>query len=298
MKILFPFFFSVISTISLSQAAEYTAVDTNSLDHSSHEAHAESTVSKTTKKSVHKSKKHKHIQAKHHSNDNANSEHHVKYSDQVMLKLKYGEIDRSKVSSISSMGFSSLSNKLSELEKSGIFKIHSEPSLISLSGQTASFSSGGQIAIPLYDNGNVKSVQYKSYGISLSFTPKVIDKNTIRLSIEHENVEPENLSKSSNPNFKASHTQTTVELAPGESFMISGLLSDKENYNKNKSLFELLSPGYVSEQKEVVVVVTPYFVKPVHSTAITMPTDKFDMKTEIDSMIKNRAGSFFKKSDL
>lgn len=186
----------------------------------------------------------------------------LKTSQQVLLRVRVGQVAK-KVSSNMFNG----SNNFDKLHSDGILKIVAEPNLVAMSGQTAEFSSGGEIAIP---SGSGEII-FKQYGIKLNFTPKVISANLIRLNVAPEVTSINDKIKTGNnvPAIVGHKTNTTVEMAPGESFMVSGLVSDREG-NGWKNL------------DEIVVSVTPFIVDPAHNSDISLPTDNMAVPNEME----------------
>ena len=109
------------------------------------------------------------------------------------------------------------------LETKGMVRTLAEPNVVAISGQQASFLAGGEIPIPGPDG----STEFKPYGVNLMFTPTVIDDNHISLNLT---TEVSALDKSVEVNgimgFKTRTTTTTVEMRDGQSFAIAGLLQD------------------------------------------------------------------------
>ncbi len=172
-----------------------------------------------------------------------------------------------------SFGSSSLSI-INALESGGFAYTLAEPSLVSLSGQTATFLSGGEFPIPVSsDNGEVE-IEFKEFGVSLALTPTVVSDDEIILKVAPEVSELDFTSGVSTggvavPGLRIRRTQTTVTMAPGESFIISGLVS-RATTNRSDRIPGLgnlpiigaffRSDRVASEDKELIMVVTPKFV--------------------------------------
>lgn len=107
-----------------------------------------------------------------------------------------------------------------------------EPNLTALSGQEAKFLAGGEYPVPVSQDNNTVTVEYKPFGVELNFTPVVVDQDIINLSINAavSSIDPANgISVGNNftiDAFKRRETSTTVEMRDGESFAIAGLLQD------------------------------------------------------------------------
>lgn len=187
------------------------------------------------------------------------------------------------LSGISSSGFnlfafgSSSLSIINALESSGFAYTLAEPSLVSLSGQSASFLSGGEFPVPVSGSDGETEIEYKSFGVSLSLTPTVISEKQIILKVAPE---VSDLDYSSGvvsggvsvPGISVRRTETMVSMAPGESFIISGLVS-RSTYRASERLpglgslpvlGALFRSEYVSdEEQELIMVVTPRLVAAV-----------------------------------
>jgi pilus assembly protein CpaC len=180
---------------------------------------------------------------------------------------------------------------LDALETKGVIKTLADPTLVAMSGEQASFLAGGEIPIPAAQAGgtsNIITVQYQPFGISLGFTPTILDGGMINLIVKPEvsSIDSANgvtLNGITIPGLKIRRASTTVELRDGESFVIAGLLSD--TYENQISGFPILgdipvlgalfrSPSYQRDQTELVVVITPHLVV-ARRGPIALPTDHF-----------------------
>lgn len=221
----------------------------------------------------------------------------LKSSNQVMLKVKFGELSKKTYNNLASKCANNsvaLTSCLNDLSSKGVFKSYSEPSLVAASGETAYFASGGEIAVANYDAESKKQMSYKPYGVKLSFTPRVIASDSIRVAVDYEISKPVKSSMHL-PEFATSHATTTVELAPGETYMIAGIVSDDSHKLISDSgplgFLSHIFPSSSYEQKEVVVSITPYFVNSAEPTAIKLPAEDSDVDTELDAMLKSRLKS-------
>lgn len=181
-----------------------------------------------------------------------------------------------------SLPTSRISGALSMLEGQGLAHVLAEPSLVALSGQTASFLAGGEIPIPVPQggtgNGNV-TIEYKQFGIRLTLTPTVLSNQSIALKVAPEVSQLDysnavTVGSVQVPALSVRRTETTVMLGDGESFVISGLVSQSTlaNVDKVPGLGALpiigaffRSTRFHQEQKELVMMVTPHLVKPIRA---------------------------------
>lgn len=170
---------------------------------------------------------------------------------------------------------------LSLMESNNLARVLAEPTLIALSGQSASFLAGGEIPVPVPEALGATSIQYKPYGVGLTLTPTVLSTQRIALKVapEASQLDFQNavtINGVSVPAITTRRADTTVELGDGESFVIGGLI-DREtlsNVSKVPLLGDLPIIGaffkqlnYQQNDKELVIVVTPHLVSPLAKDA-------------------------------
>ncbi|MGF7171564.1 pilus assembly protein CpaC [Sphingobium xanthum] len=174
-------------------------------------------------------------------------------------------------------------------ETQGLSVTLANPNLTALSGETASFLAGGEIPIPLSTSLGQVSVEYKQYGVSLAFTPTVLADGRISMRVRPEVSQLDEssavrLNNFTIPGVSTRRAETTVELGSGQSFVIGGLLSTSRNNTIDKAPFLgdlpilgnlFKSRGWRRQETELVIVVTPYLVKPVNARDIVLPTDGY-----------------------
>ncbi|WP_339862251.1 type II and III secretion system protein family protein [Paremcibacter congregatus] len=188
------------------------------------------------------------------------------------------------------------------LETEGVLSVLAEPNLTTLSGEPANFLAGGEYPIPSLDEGQVV-IEYKEFGISLDFTPVVLDDGRINMHIK-----PEVSQLTSNgavtiqgfniPALSTRRAETTIELGSGQSFAIAGLLQNSVNHDLTKfpwlgdipilgTLFR--SSKYNRQETELVIIVTPYIVQPHNGGSMPMPTDGLEIPNDYDRYIKGQS---------
>ncbi len=183
---------------------------------------------------------------------------------------------------------------LEALEAKGVVRTLAEPNLTALSGQEASFLAGGEYPIPVVGKEGNVSIQYKPFGIELTFTPRVVDSDIINLRLDASvsGVDATQSFASNGINvasFRTRKASTTVEMRDGESFAIAGLLRDDfQDLNGQVpwlgdipvlgALFR--SAEYKREQSELVIIITPHLVTPTRGEALALPTDRVRPPTE------------------
>lgn len=169
-------------------------------------------------------------------------------------------------------------------ESSGLATTLAQPNLTSLSGETASFLAGGEYPYTVSNGTQGNSIEFKQYGVQLAFTPTVLADGRISLRVR-PTVSSLDFSINANvPALKSRTAETTVELGSGQAFMIAGLLNNETSNNINKvpglgnlpilgSLFK--SRQFQRSETELVIVVTPYLVKPINASDVRLPTDGY-----------------------
>lgn len=175
---------------------------------------------------------------------------------------------------------------LNALEGSGFAYTLARPSLVALSGQSASFLAGGEIPIPVPSSGSDNvSIEYKEFGIRLTLTPTIVGKNRIALKVAPEVSELDftnavSIAGTIVPALSVRRTDTSISLADGESFVISGLISSRNNSQVNKfpGLGDIPVLGAFfrdntinREERELLMIVTPHLVQPLAANA-TLPS--------------------------
>jgi len=207
------------------------------------------------------------------------------------FSLLMGTIPTTSFGSATSTGrlfFDTLNLQIGALEEQGLAKILAEPKLIALSGEEASFLAGGELAIPVPEEGDI-GIEFKEFGVGLKFTPTVLNNKRINLTLNTEVSDiTSELGTSVNgtfvPGVTTRRAATTIELGDGESFMIAGLLqNDMDNaIDKFPGLAEIpvlgalfRSPNFRRDETELVIAVTPRLVKPAAKNALAFPTDGF-----------------------
>ncbi len=175
-----------------------------------------------------------------------------------------------------------VSAMINALESSGFAYTLARPSLVAMSGQSATFLAGGEIPIPVPSSGSdTISIEYKEFGIRLTLTPTVIDRNRISLKVAPEVSELDYtnalvIQSIQVPALTIRRTDTTVSLADGESFVISGLISSNNTTNISKFpglgdipiLGAFFRDSSVNRQdKELLMIVTPHLVQPLAANA-------------------------------
>ncbi len=162
------------------------------------------------------------------------------------------------------------------LEQKGLGRRLAEPNLIAMSGQTASFLAGGEFPFPVQGDQGRITVEFKKFGVGLTFTPMVLANGVISLKIEPEVSQIDNTNVLSVggvtvPSLIVRRARTNVELRDGQSFAIAGLLQTVNSDNAKQlpwlgdvpvlgTLFR--SASYVRNETDLAIIVTPHLVRP------------------------------------
>ncbi|MHA6721420.1 type II and III secretion system protein family protein [Sphingomonas sp. RS2018] len=173
------------------------------------------------------------------------------------------------------------------------------PNLTALSGETGTFLAGGEVPIPIASGLGTISIEYKQYGVSLAYTPTVLADGRISLRVRPEvsQLSFDNavtLAGTRIPGITTRRAETTVELGSGQSFMIAGLLQNSHNNSFSKTpgvadipilgaLFR--SNAFSRNETELVIIITPYLVKPVNANDIVLPTDGYRAPTDASRVL-------------
>ena len=179
------------------------------------------------------------------------------------------------------------------LKENGLTKILAEPTLITLSGRSASFLAGGEYPIPVPQSsgsgGTTITIEYKTFGVGLNFTPTVLGNGKISMMVNPE-VSDLDFTRAVSlqgyiiPSVNTRRVSTVIELGDGQSFAVAGLLKDdlREVVTKFPVLGDIpvlgalfRSSSYQKSETELVIIVTPHLVKPVDMAKQTLPTDQF-----------------------
>ena len=170
----------------------------------------------------------------------------------------------------------SIETMIDALAQAGLANVLARPNVTAVSGESASFFSGGEYPLPTGFDDGVIIFEYKKYGVLLDFVPTVIDSGRIALHVRPEVSEP-SLNQSvqivgvSIPVINVRRAETTVEVANGESIVIAGLFRNSSNAREAGVPFLKDLPGLGtlfahrstrSEELELVVIVTARLVQP------------------------------------
>jgi pilus assembly protein CpaC len=210
---------------------------------------------------------------------------------------------------------------LNAMERAGVIRTLAEPNLTAISGETATFVAGGEFPIP---NGlscdSTKSppvcqaqIEFKKFGVSLTFTPVVLSAGRISLKVQTEvsdlsleNAFPVTIPGSSTtltiPSIRTRRAETTVEIPSGGSLALAGMIQEqtKQAINGLPGLMQLpilgalfKSRDYVNRQSELMVLVTPYVVHAVAQKKLSRPDDGFADPSDPSSVLLGRLNRIY-----
>jgi len=208
-----------------------------------------------------------------------------------------------------SVGSKDVNAFVDALATDNLARILAEPNLVAMSGQSASFLAGGEFPVPVASSGATATsgptvtVEYKKYGVQLSFLPTVLSDGRINLKVAPEVSQLSSqgavtTSTITVPGLVTRRAETMVELGSGESFAIAGLLQSTANQNDTGlpglgdvpvlgALFR--SDKYQRNETELVIIVTPYLVRPTATvSALKAPGDDIRPPSDFDRILSLR----------
>lgn len=200
-------------------------------------------------------------------------------------------------------GSANINTMIDALQSEGLISILAEPNLTAVSGETASFLAGGEFPVPVAQQQNAITVEWKKFGVALDFTPTVLDAGRISVKVRPEVSEISDkgsvtINNIKIPGITVRRAETTVELASGESFAIAGLFQNNASSTVKQypwladvpvlgPLFR--SSQFTHDQSELVIIVTPYIVRPVTRTsALTTPDQGIVYANELEQVVKGK----------
>jgi pilus assembly protein CpaC len=222
-------------------------------------------------------------------------------SQQINIRVRFAEVSRDQIDQlginlsgagggIGLGGGGAADAVVGALQRNGMMTILAEPNLTAATGRPASFLAGGEIPIPVPtgNQGGQITIQYKPFGVQLEFTPILIRTNRIALRVKPEvsSLSRIGATKSNGidvPGFVVRRADTTVEVASGQTFAIAGLFQRQMqlDYDSTPALADLpilghlfRSARYRRDETELVILITPYLVKPVRDRGLAIPLDR------------------------
>jgi pilus assembly protein CpaC len=220
---------------------------------------------------------------------------------------------------------STVSATLNAMERAGVIRTLAEPNLTAISGETASFVAGGEFPIPSgLSCDTTKSppvcqpqIDYKKFGVSLTFTPVVLSAGRISLKVQTEVSDlsqqnaislsvPGSSTTLTVPSIRTRRAETTVEIPSGGSLAMAGMLQEQTRQAINGlpglmqvpilgALFK--SRDYVNRQTELMILVTPYVVRAVARKKLSRPDDGFADPSDPSTVLLGRLNRIYGVAD-
>lgn len=197
---------------------------------------------------------------------------------------------------------------LQALEKAGVSRVLAEPTLVAISGESATFHAGGEIPIivtTVCQTGQFcpPTVTYKPYGVALAFTPITLSPGRIslRVSTEVNELDRETV-VNGNIGFKTRKTATTVELPSGGTMVTAGLISSQSTHTLtgvpgliNLPILGALfrSRDFQRQESELMIMVTPYLAKPQEAAQVVRPDEGFRTSSDPQALLMGRLNRLY-----
>jgi pilus assembly protein CpaC len=187
--------------------------------------------------------------------------------------------------------FPNVTATLQAMERAGVVRTLAEPNLTAISGESATFLAGGEFPYPIPGTCSTcpASVDFKKFGVGLTFTPVVLSEGRISLKVMTEVSELSTegaltIGSTSVSALKVRRADTTLEIPSSGALVMGGMIKEqtKQAINGIPGLLELpvlgtlfRSRDFVSNQTELVIIATPYVVRPVARKDLSRPDDGF-----------------------
>jgi pilus assembly protein CpaC len=210
-------------------------------------------------------------------------------------------------------------------ERAGLLRVLAEPNLTAISGEAARFLAGGEFPVPVNSEDGQISVEFKPFGVGLAFTPVVMSGGRMSLKIATEVSELTSEGAISTgdtpirnddgtttvirgitiPALQVRRAETTVEMSSGSSIVMAGLIQERTRHALEGvpgvmntpiigSLFR--SRDFINNETELVIIVTPYLVRPTDPDNLRTPADGFMNPSEGDSLLTGRLNALYRPS--
>jgi pilus assembly protein CpaC len=210
-------------------------------------------------------------------------------------------------------------------ERAGLLRVLAEPNLTAISGENARFLAGGEFPVPVNSDDGQISVEFKPFGVGLAFTPIVMSGGNISLKVATEVSELTSEGAISTgdtpirnqdgtttvirgitiPALQVRRAETTIEMSSGSSIVLAGLIQERTRHAMEGvpgvmntpvigSLFR--SRDFINNETELVIIVTPYLVRPTAPENLRTPADGFRNPSERESLLTGRLNSLYRPS--
>ena len=204
-----------------------------------------------------------------------------------------------------------LAAQIQAYERNGVARVLAEPAVTAVSGESAKFTVGGEVPVPQSESCTAGvctiGISFKPYGVVLNFTPLVLGEGRIllRVATEVTEIDPSttiSFRDISVPSFRSRKNETSVEIPSGGSMVTAGLIqtTGKHSINGLPGLMNLpilgalfRSRDYQRSETEMMIVVTPYLVRPVSPQEVARPTDNLSDPTDPQGMMLGRVNRLY-----
>ncbi|MET0483355.1 MAG: type II and III secretion system protein family protein [Aestuariivirgaceae bacterium] len=192
-------------------------------------------------------------------------------------------------------------------ERDGLIRTLAEPTLTAISGENAKFLAGGEFPIPVAQDDDRTTIEFKPFGVGLGFTPVVMSEGRISMRITSEVSETtsENAVRTDRltiPGLKVRRAETTVELPSGGSMVMAGMIQERTKQDLNGvpgvrdlpvlgALFR--SRDFLSNETELVVIVTPFIVSAVNENKLATPLDTLNVASDRQTILWGRLNRLY-----
>jgi pilus assembly protein CpaC len=205
----------------------------------------------------------------------------------VLPSIGSGLVSQSGLTGAFQTGSACLAAHLKALERHGLVRTLAEPTLTAVSGESAKFLAGGEYPVPVSADNGAIGISFKEFGVGVAFTPTVLSEGRISLKVDTQVSELSNdgalvLSNTQIPSLRKRSAMSTVELPSGGSIALAGLISEqtRQNIDGTPALKDLpilgalfRSKDYQTSETELVVIITPYTVRPTARQNLAAPSD-------------------------
>jgi pilus assembly protein CpaC len=211
-------------------------------------------------------------------------------------------------------------------ERAGLLRVLAEPNLTAVSGEAARFLAGGEFPVPVSSDDGQISVEFKPFGVGLAFTPIVMSGGRISLKVSTEVSELTTEGAISTgdtpirnqdgtttvirgitiPALQVRRAETTLEMSSGSSIVLAGLMQERSRHAyegvpgvMNTPVLGALfrSRDFVNSETELVILVTPYLVRPTDPDNLRTPADGFMNPSEGESVLTGRLNALYRPSN-
>jgi pilus assembly protein CpaC len=203
------------------------------------------------------------------------------------------------------ISFPGLGFQIQALERQGLIRTLAQPNIIALSGETANFLAGGEFPVPTGTAvGGQITIEFKQFGVGLSFTPTLLEDGMINLLVSPEvsSLDPEagiQISGIRIPGLRVRRARTTLELRDGQTFALAGLIQSdfRDTVNQVPLLGKIpiigalfRSQSFERQETELVILVTPRIVRPLPAgMSLQLPTDRVQQPSDSEFFLLGKS---------